>query len=51
MFPKERFVELIKKGAGLTLLEKELGLSKRCLIEKYREEFSVSNWKELLEKV
>lgn len=50
-FPKERFVELIKKGAGLTLLEKELGLSKRCLIVKYREEFNVSNWKDLLEKI
>jgi DNA-binding CsgD family transcriptional regulator len=51
MFPKERFVKLIKEGAGLTLLEKELGLSKRCLIAKYREEFNVSNWKELLEKI
>jgi len=46
-FPKEIFIELIRSGAGLTQLEQELGLSKRVLIKKYREEFSVSNWNEL----
>ena len=46
-FPKDRFIALIKKGSGLAQLEKELGLSKRALIEKYREEFNVSNWSEL----
>lgn len=50
-FPRERFVELIREGAGLALLEEELGLSKRVLIKKYREEFNVSNWGELLEKI
>lgn len=47
-FPKEQFVKLIKEGAGLAQLEKALGLSKRVLIAKYKEEFGVSNWKDLL---
>jgi len=50
-FPKERFVELIREGKGLAQLEEELGLSKRVLIKKYREEFNVSNWSELQKKL
>lgn len=46
-FPRERFIDLIRRGAGLAQLEKELDLSKRALIKKYREEFNVSNWKDL----
>lgn len=48
-FDSVSFIKLVKAGCSLTIIEKELQLSKRCIIKKYRDVFNVKNWRELKE--
>lgn len=48
-FDSTSFIKLVKAGCSLTIIEKELQLSKRCIIKKYRDVFNVKNWRELKE--
>lgn len=48
-FDVNKFSELVKSGFSLSDIEKELQLSKRCIIKKYRDVFNVKNWRELKE--
>jgi hypothetical protein len=48
-FDKDKFIHLVTRGCNLQEIEIALQLSKRCIIEKYRNTFNVKNWRELKE--
>lgn len=48
-FDINKFSDLVKNNYNLNMIEKELQLSKRCIIKKYRAAFNVKNWRELKE--